>query len=126
MMSMFPSSVWIVTRTCAVAELARDDASNRTLTDRMATSLIAVRLNGKFPVTPAATPMELKERLKQALGTTYSIERELGGAGMSRVFGAREIALGRAVVIKVLHAEMAGQVSAERFKREITLAARLQ
>src|ERR1051325_11365655 len=70
--------------------------------------------------------MELKDRLKQALGTTYSIERELGGGGMSRVFVAREIALGRVVVIKVLHAEMAGQVSAERFKREIMLAARLQ
>ena len=42
------------------------------------------------------------------------------------VFAATETALGRTVVIKVLPAEMAGQVSIDRFKREIALAARLQ
>jgi len=45
---------------------------------------------------------------------------------MSRVFLAAETALGRRVVIKVLPPEMAHAVSAERFKREITLAAKLQ
>src|SRR5262245_24929918 len=38
--------------------------------------------------------------LKAALGDTYTIVRELGGGGMSRVFLAREHALGRTVVIK--------------------------
>jgi hypothetical protein len=30
---------------------------------------------------------ELREQLESALGTTYVLERELGGGGMSRVFG---------------------------------------
>src|SRR5262245_34881437 len=45
---------------------------------------------------------------------------------MSRVFVATETALGRLVVIKVLPPEMSSAVSAERFRREIQLAARLQ
>jgi eukaryotic-like serine/threonine-protein kinase len=45
---------------------------------------------------------------------------------MSRVFVAEETALARRVVIKVLPPETAAQVSLERFKREILLAAKLQ
>ena len=45
---------------------------------------------------------------------------------MSRVFVAEETALHRKVVIKVLPREAAAQVSLERFKREILLAAKLQ
>ncbi len=45
---------------------------------------------------------------------------------MSRVFVAREQALGRDVVVKVLAPELAQGVSAERFAREIRLAAALQ
>ena len=55
-----------------------------------------------------------------------TIERELTGGGMSRVFLATETALKRQVVVKVLPSEMAGQVSVGRFKREIALAAQLQ
>jgi serine/threonine-protein kinase len=44
---------------------------------------------------------------------------------MSRVFLARELALGRVVVLKVLPVDMASGVSAERFAREIHLAASL-
>jgi hypothetical protein len=29
---------------------------------------------------------DLQDRLQQALGTAYRLERELGGGGMSRVF----------------------------------------
>ena len=45
---------------------------------------------------------------------------------MSRVFLAEETRLGRQVVIKVLPPEMGAGVNAERFEREIQLAARLQ
>jgi serine/threonine-protein kinase len=45
---------------------------------------------------------------------------------MSRVFLAEETRLGRLVVIKVLPPEMGAGVSAERFEREIQVAARLQ
>ena len=69
---------------------------------------------------------ELRDQLQKTLGDNYTLERELGGGGMSRVFVAVEESLGRQVVVKVLPTEMAGQVSIERFKREIRLAASLQ
>jgi TolB-like protein/tRNA A-37 threonylcarbamoyl transferase component Bud32/Flp pilus assembly protein TadD len=68
----------------------------------------------------------LPETLQQALGASYLIERELGGGGMSRVFLAEEIRFGRKVVVKVLAPELAEGLSAERFGREIALAATLQ
>ncbi len=64
--------------------------------------------------------------MRQALADRYRFERELGGGGMSRVFLAKETALGREVVVKVLAEELAAGVSAERFTREIGVAARLQ
>jgi tetratricopeptide (TPR) repeat protein/tRNA A-37 threonylcarbamoyl transferase component Bud32 len=69
---------------------------------------------------------QFQDQLQSTLGPAYSIERELGGGGMSRVFVATETALGRKVVIKVLPSELAEAISIERFKREIGLAARLQ
>ena len=71
-------------------------------------------------------PTTLRDQLQAALGSAYRIERELAGGGMSRVFVATEVALGRPVVVKVLHPELAADVTAERFAREIQLAARLQ
>ena len=68
---------------------------------------------------------ELLERLQESLGGVYSLERELGGGGMSRVFVARDAALGRLIVVKVLPPEMAAAVNLERFRREIRLAASL-
>ncbi|MEN3355200.1 MAG: eukaryotic-like serine/threonine-protein kinase, partial [Betaproteobacteria bacterium] len=45
---------------------------------------------------------------------------------MSRVFVAQDTRLGRRIVFKVLHPDLAADVSAARFEREIRLAARLQ
>ena len=70
--------------------------------------------------------MDLRDQLQLTLGNGYTLERELGGGGMSRVFVAEEKSLGRKVVVKVLPPEMSAGVSIERFKREISLAARLQ
>ena len=56
----------------------------------------------------------------------YVLERELGGGGMSRVFVARDEKLDRRVVIKLLPPQVTATISAERFKREIMLAAGLQ
>ena len=69
---------------------------------------------------------DLQTRLQSALGTGYRLERELGGGGMSRVFVALDVELGRTVVVKVLPPEMAAGVNADRFRREIKLAASLQ
>ncbi len=68
----------------------------------------------------------LQDRLQAALGDAYRLERELGGGGMSHVFVATETELGRKVVVKVLPPEMAAGVNADRFRREIQLAASLQ
>jgi len=67
-----------------------------------------------------------EEQLKEALSSTYDIERELGGGGMSRVFVATDKSLGRKVVIKVLSPELTAEVNRGRFRREIQVAAQLQ
>src|SRR2546425_3902332 len=69
---------------------------------------------------------DLLEHLRAALSPDYRVERELGGGGMSRVFLAEEMELGRRVVIKILPPEMGAGVSIDRFRREIQLAAALQ
>ena len=66
------------------------------------------------------------DQLRATLSGSYTIERELGGGGMSRVFVADEIALGRKVVVKVIAPELVEGVSVDRFAREVKLAARLQ
>ena len=70
--------------------------------------------------------MSLRDQLQETLSGSYRLERELGGGGMSRVFLAEETALGRRVVVKVLPPEVVAGVNADRFKREIQVAARLQ
>src|SRR6476620_12051256 len=73
-----------------------------------------------------ATMSDLQTQLQEVLGTAYRIDRELGGAGMSRVFVATETELERQVVIKVLPPDLAAGINIDRFRREIQLAARLQ
>ena len=68
----------------------------------------------------------LRDELQRTLGADYTLERELGGGGMSSVFVAHDNALGRTVVVKVLPYELAATVSVDRFKREIMLSAALQ
>jgi eukaryotic-like serine/threonine-protein kinase len=70
--------------------------------------------------------VDLRSQLQASLGTAFAIERELGGGGMSRVFLADEVRLSRKVVIKVLNPELVQGLNAQRFEREILLAASLQ
>src|SRR5882762_10119994 len=69
---------------------------------------------------------DLLPALRAALGATYAFENELGGGGMSRVYLASEIGLGRRVVVKVLPPELGAGVNVDRFRRETQLAASLQ
>jgi eukaryotic-like serine/threonine-protein kinase len=74
----------------------------------------------------SVTTADLREQLQSALGTAYTIARELESGGMSRVFMAGEHALRRLVVVKVLRPELVGSVSSNRFRREMQLLATLQ
>ena len=78
------------------------------------------------PFSHSGPIQDLAGRLQTALADRYRIERELGGGGMSRVWVATETALDRQVVVKVIAAELTQGLSAERFAREVRLAARLQ
>jgi serine/threonine protein kinase/tetratricopeptide (TPR) repeat protein len=69
---------------------------------------------------------DLRATLERTLGDLYIFERELPGGAMSRVFVAMDRQLGREVVMKVLPPEVAAELSADRFRREIQFAAKLQ
>jgi serine/threonine-protein kinase len=69
---------------------------------------------------------DLRSKLQDQLGTSYAIERELGRGGMATVYLARDLKHDRPVALKVLHPELAASLGADRFLREIHLAARLQ
>ena len=63
--------------------------------------------------------------LKSSLGDRYTIERLLGHGGMATVHLAEERKHRRKVAIKVLRPEFTASVGAERFMREIGIAAQL-
>ena len=69
---------------------------------------------------------DLRDHIQSSLGNSYTLEHELGGGGMARVFVATDRSLDRKIVVKVLPPETAGAVHIGRFKREIALAAKLQ
>ena len=69
---------------------------------------------------------EVLAKLREALAGRYEIERELGRGGMATVYLARDVQHDRPVALKVLHPDLAASLGAERFQREIKLAAGLQ
>jgi serine/threonine-protein kinase len=64
--------------------------------------------------------------LAAALADRYRLERELGQGGMATVFLAEDLRHRRRVAIKVMKPAVAQSIGAERFLREIEIAARLQ
>src|SRR5450759_1475573 len=68
---------------------------------------------------------ERVEQVKRAF-TTYTVERELGSGGMATVYLAHDKKHDRKVAIKILHAELAAVLGAERFLQEIRVTANLQ
>jgi eukaryotic-like serine/threonine-protein kinase len=61
-----------------------------------------------------------------ALADRYQIERELGQGGMATVYLAHDVRHDRPVALKVLRAELAAVIGAERFLAEIRTTANLQ
>ena len=70
--------------------------------------------------------MELPEQLASALSSSYHLIRELGRGGMAVVYLARDRKHDRNVALKVIRSDVSYPGAAERFVREIRLAARLQ
>ena len=66
------------------------------------------------------------DALATALHDRFRIERELGRGGFAVVYRAHDLRHDRPVALKVLHSEIAQSMGADRFEREIKLAARLQ
>ena len=65
------------------------------------------------------------ESLTAALDGHYVVERELGRGGMATVWSARDLRHDRLVALKVLNPDLASSISADRFLREVHLAAQL-
>jgi TolB-like protein len=65
-------------------------------------------------------------RLSSALADRYRIDREIGRGGMATVYVAEDLKHHRKVAIKVLDPALAAAVGAERFLREIEIAASLR
>ena len=69
---------------------------------------------------------DLVDRLRAALADRYTFEREIGRGGMATVYRAQDLKHQRPVAVKVLHPYLAANLGAERFLREIQIAASLQ
>lgn len=69
--------------------------------------------------------IDVHDDLAAALADRYELERELGHGGMAIVYLARDVKHGRRVAVKVLRPDLASSVGAERFLREIDVAAKL-
>src|SRR3954471_17660964 len=65
------------------------------------------------------------DEVQRAFGA-YSVERELGSGGMATVYLAHDRKHDRKVAIKILHAELAAVLGADRFLQEIRVTANLQ
>jgi Tol biopolymer transport system component len=68
---------------------------------------------------------ERLEQLTAALAGRYEIKHELGSGGMATVYLAQDVRHHREVAIKVLRPDLAAALGAERFLREIRIAANL-
>ena len=69
---------------------------------------------------------DMLDLLRTALEGRYAVERLIGQGGMATVYLARDDRHDRPVAVKVLRAELAASIGADRFLREIKVAARLQ
>jgi len=75
--------------------------------------------------TEGAWMSEFRSRLDAALAGRYRIERELGAGGMATVYIAEDLRHHRPVAVKVVRQDLAASLGAERFLREIEIAAKL-
>ena len=77
-------------------------------------------------MTPHAhSAPDLQERLQAALRDRYRLQREIGRGGMATVYLAEDLKHRRPVAVKLFHPDLAENLGAQRFQREVEIAARL-
>ncbi len=64
-------------------------------------------------------------QLTDALADRYRLGPQIGAGGMATVYRARDLRHDREVAVKVMHPDLAAHTAAERFLREIKIAANL-
>lgn len=67
----------------------------------------------------------LSDRFRESLSGRYLLAEKLGEGATAEVFAARDVATGNEVAVKVLRREVAAEVGAERFVREIQVVRKL-
>jgi len=72
-----------------------------------------------------ASNQDAEERLRAALADHYRIQAEIGSGGTATAYLAEDLKHHRRVPVKVLRPELADALGAERFLREIDVAANL-
>ncbi|HEX7024855.1 MAG TPA: protein kinase, partial [Gemmatimonadales bacterium] len=77
------------------------------------------------PARTGATEVGEIARVRKALSGSYAIERVLGEGGMATVYLATDLKHRRQVAVKVMRPELASTLGAERFLREVEIAAQL-
>ena len=63
------------------------------------------------------------EQIQAALFDRYRVDRQIGAGGMATVYLAHDLKHDRHLALKILNDELAASVGADRFLREIQLAA---
>ncbi len=109
---------------CAVADAGRTCPACQTPIPgdaRVCPSCGAISLPG----SRGALGEAVADRLRAALGVRYRVEREIGAGGMAVVYLAHDLRHDRPVALKVLRPELSAYLGAERFLREIHIAAQL-
>jgi len=77
------------------------------------------------PPRTGATGVFEVTKVKKALAGRYNVERVLGEGGMATVYLAQDLKYHRSVAVKVMRPELASTLGADRFLREVEIAARL-
>ena len=86
---------------------------------------VATPTDPGVPPRTATTGVVEVGQVKRALAERYRVERVLGEGGMATVYLAEDLKHHRKVAVKVMRPELAATLGAERFLREVQIAAQL-
>ncbi|HEX3158799.1 MAG TPA: serine/threonine-protein kinase, partial [Gemmatimonadaceae bacterium] len=86
---------------------------------------VATPTDPGVPPRTATTGVVEVAQVRRALAEHYRIERVLGEGGMATVYLAEDLKHRRKVAVKVMRPELVATLGAERFLREIEIAAQL-